>query len=557
MARSKHMDMKPENDDADLLAEGLDEEVGADGGAEDEDEGDGIEGVTLPRTAPQRTVVMGPGMTPLGPGMVPAVPAARFATPRTASPPLWAGSAAQGATGKLRVQRVVNGHPHEIGELGVSATPNDLVDTWPVPGAYWITPVALDGRKLAEPIEYIIAEDHQRLQERRAAARAEAGTVGVVGMAPPPNPALDEALRLMKEIQARERAAVEAEKEALRKKEAAIEAERARLAQEKLDLTVINGDRASDMAARLMEKDASRAEAANQHLLAMFQADREAREAQFQRERELADAQRRRDREEFDRQMERDRQRIKAEREEWERREERRREDEERREERRRQEDREAKDREREWMLMVRREKEAANPLSHLSTLKEHGLIGKDEGWMEKAIELVTVLAQAKAAHDQAKAAHDQAQAMQLAAAQRKQIEAEEEDDEPDEPEVEQVQVVNHGPPPAVTERPLKDRIAAVAATHNMDQADIVTARRAVRDLVHKLRLGEEAQWKEIITGALLKVPTILTYATAVSIYWALVEGQADDAFASKVIAAIDASGSVPEFIPRKIDLPA
>ena len=76
-------------------------------------------------------------------------------------------------------------------------------------------------------------------------------------------------------------------------------------------------------------------------------------------------------------------------------------------------------------------------------------------------------------------------------------------------------------------------------------------AREAIRVLVAALKGAPEAQWQAVITQHIMRTTQILEYIQAATIRAAMLEGGADDAFAARIIAQIDASGLVPPTFPR------
>ena len=76
-------------------------------------------------------------------------------------------------------------------------------------------------------------------------------------------------------------------------------------------------------------------------------------------------------------------------------------------------------------------------------------------------------------------------------------------------------------------------------------------AREAIRELVTAVRSTPEAQWQATITTGIMRTPQIVSYITAATIRLALLEAGADAPLAQKIIDAVNATGIVPDSIPR------
>jgi hypothetical protein len=76
------------------------------------------------------------------------------------------------------------------------------------------------------------------------------------------------------------------------------------------------------------------------------------------------------------------------------------------------------------------------------------------------------------------------------------------------------------------------------------------SARKAVRELVEQYAATSEEKWTEVTTAAVLSAPSLIDYLSAVGIWAALVEAKAEPDLAVRVVAALRASGLIPDSIP-------
>jgi hypothetical protein len=87
----------------------------------------------------------------------------------------------------------------------------------------------------------------------------------------------------------------------------------------------------------------------------------------------------------------------------------------------------------------------------------------------------------------------------------------------------------------------------ARAKAEGMTLKEMRNARRALRKLAQKVGKTEEAEWEGLLTSAIMAEPAIFTYIGAVSVYAAFAESRAEPELIERVIAAIKASGMVPD----------
>ena len=76
------------------------------------------------------------------------------------------------------------------------------------------------------------------------------------------------------------------------------------------------------------------------------------------------------------------------------------------------------------------------------------------------------------------------------------------------------------------------------------------SARKAIRELVEQYASAPEEKWTEVTTAAVLKTPAIFDYLQAVGVWAALVEAKAEPSLAGRVVAALKASGMIPDTMP-------
>ena len=75
-------------------------------------------------------------------------------------------------------------------------------------------------------------------------------------------------------------------------------------------------------------------------------------------------------------------------------------------------------------------------------------------------------------------------------------------------------------------------------------------ARKAIRDLIGKLRNAPDEKWEETVALAVASELSIYHYVKAVSIRYALNEGGADEAFVARFLNH-SACALIPEEVPR------
>ena len=81
-----------------------------------------------------------------------------------------------------------------------------------------------------------------------------------------------------------------------------------------------------------------------------------------------------------------------------------------------------------------------------------------------------------------------------------------------------------------------------MAKQAGVDLKDQRNARKALRNLVKRLRTAKDEQWEEIITSAIMGELAIFSYITAVTVQTALVEAGADPDLCTKIILALKES---------------
>ena len=117
----------------------------------------------------------------------------------------------------------------------------------------------------------------------------------------------------------------------------------------------------------------------------------------------------------------------------------------------------------------------------------------------------------------------------------------EEEDPLPPFPEVPEVEEAPVAKPPSLSE---------IASAAGMNLKAIKNARVALRSLVKKMQNAEEEKWEELIGTAIMGEIAIFHYVKAVTVKAAILEAGADEAFATRVMAAMKQSSLVPEDLP-------
>jgi hypothetical protein len=108
--------------------------------------------------------------------------------------------------------------------------------------------------------------------------------------------------------------------------------------------------------------------------------------------------------------------------------------------------------------------------------------------------------------------------------------------------------------PPAVVQSATFDPPSGVQlppAVGKLEPTVRKKAREAIRELVTAVRSTPEAQWQATITTGIMRTPQIVSYITAATIRLALLEAGADAPLAQKIIDAVNATGIVPDSIPR------
>jgi len=109
----------------------------------------------------------------------------------------------------------------------------------------------------------------------------------------------------------------------------------------------------------------------------------------------------------------------------------------------------------------------------------------------------------------------------------------------PDVSEIEQAAPV--AAPPSLSE---------VAKAAGMTLKQQKSARIALRSLLKQMQNAEEEKWEELIGTAIMGEISIFHYVKAVTVRAAMIEAGADEAFTTRVIAAMRQSSLVPEDLP-------
>lgn len=105
---------------------------------------------------------------------------------------------------------------------------------------------------------------------------------------------------------------------------------------------------------------------------------------------------------------------------------------------------------------------------------------------------------------------------------------------------------------PEVEEAPVAKplSLSEIASAAGMNLKAIKNARVALRSLVKKMQNAEEEKWEELIGTAIMGEIAIFHYVKAVTVKAAILEAGADEAFATRVMAAMKQSSLVPEDLP-------
>ena len=588
-------------DDLPKLPPGFGEEdegnTGADAEDEDwdsDDEDDEEDGYGTPPAPTFRTPV-GARAAPYGDSLA-YMPQGYMPQPvgRPVTPPLWKRASRNPQTVQLRVQRLDNGRPQELGFIAAQANVEDLLRKWPSEGTYWLTPVDMKGNDVEpEPIVVDVPRDHEALQRVKAGVSAESMGLpgGFVNQIPPELWNIVQA-----QLEAANHRASSAEQLAAEERKALSE-ERDRISRERLHLSTQNTASAMEVHERLVEKDSERNRFAMEQLMATVAAQRQADEARYQaqlqqqqqffqammaqqnglveQERLRLEAEEKRraaEMEERRRMQELEAKRIREEAKEAEARRER--------------EAKQELDRQREhqkmMMALMQSRAEiataAANPLATLASTAQQigelkdvlpGVFGaeqKDKGLGEMAFEgLKEVMkTQRELARSQAGLPpemddDDERGSVVMQQQQPPQI-----------PTWPQGPVVDAGewqPGPQVAPQTegnvfgskiveTEPQVQAVQGGLNpeVEALDLDTkrnARRAIRKLVGDLRHMGREKWESHVTNHIVAVPDIIDYTEAMGVYNAIVEGGAQEPLATEITDAVFRIDIVPDDFPR------
>ena len=102
----------------------------------------------------------------------------------------------------------------------------------------------------------------------------------------------------------------------------------------------------------------------------------------------------------------------------------------------------------------------------------------------------------------------------------------------------------------AAPARPAQGSLSDMAAAAGMNLKAQKAARMGLRSLVKKVSAAEEEKWEELIASAIMQEVSIYHYVNAVTVKAAMLEGGADEALATRVMAAMRTSELVPKDIP-------
>lgn len=100
------------------------------------------------------------------------------------------------------------------------------------------------------------------------------------------------------------------------------------------------------------------------------------------------------------------------------------------------------------------------------------------------------------------------------------------------------------------TVRPSQGSLSDMAAAAGMTLKAQKAARTGLRALIKKVSASEEEKWEELIGTAIMQEINIYHYVNAVTVKAAMLEGGADEALATRVMAAMRTSELVPKDIP-------
>jgi hypothetical protein len=92
--------------------------------------------------------------------------------------------------------------------------------------------------------------------------------------------------------------------------------------------------------------------------------------------------------------------------------------------------------------------------------------------------------------------------------------------------------------------------LSDIAAAAGLNLKAQKAARTGLRSLIKKVSTAEEEKWEELIGTAVMQEPNIFHYIKAVTVKAAMIENGADEALATRVMAAMRASSLVPDDLP-------